>query len=91
MTLAPRSPLPAVSALKEATGHSDPPVYFVHLASAYGHFRETGAAREALDRCRALSAQPFAAIAGAMMPDPAGLKQLLDGIALAERKTPAAN
>ena len=79
----------AAALLKEATQLSGEPLYFAYLAAASAYLGETGAAREALDRSRALSPQPIATIVGASMLDPVQRKQIVDGIALAEGKSPS--
>jgi tetratricopeptide (TPR) repeat protein len=79
----------AVAPLKQATQHSDAPVFFLYLAATYAYLGETSAARDMLERCPAVSAPAIADLMGLYVPDPAQLKQLLDGIALAEGKRPS--
>jgi predicted Zn-dependent protease len=78
----------AVPLLKEHAQHA-PMMPQAFLAAAYGHLGQAGEAQEALARYRALSSQPLDAFAANWLRDPAQRKLFLDGIALAEGKSPA--
>ena len=79
----------AVPLLKEHAQHVDAPMPQAFLAAAYGHLGQAGEAQAALARYRALSPQTLDAFAANWLRDPAQRKLFLDGIALAEGKTPS--
>ena len=81
----------AVPLLKEHAQHVDAAMAPAFLAAAYGHLAQASEARAALARYRALSPQTLDALAVNWLRDPAQRKLFLDGIALAEGKTPADN
>jgi adenylate cyclase len=79
----------AVPLLKEHAQHVDTPLPQAFLAAAYGHLAQLSEAQAALARYRALSPQTLDAFAANWLRDPAQRKLFLDGIALAEGKTPS--
>jgi predicted Zn-dependent protease len=79
----------ALPLLKEHAQHVDGPLPQAFLAAAYGHLAQTGEARAALARYRALSPQTLESLAAIWLRDPAQRKLFLDGIALAEGKSAA--
>ena len=60
------------------------------LAACCGHLNRRDDAKQALARYHALTEQPVGETARLFMNDPAQLQLLLDGIALAESKSPNA-
>jgi adenylate cyclase len=79
----------AVPLLKEFAQHVDAPAPQAFLAASYGHLAQASEAQAALARYRALSPQTLGAFAANQLRDPAQRKLFLDGIALAEGKSPA--
>ena len=79
----------AVPLLKEFAQHVDAPMPQAFLAASYGHLAQASEAQAALARYRALSSQTLDAFAANRLRDPAQRKLFLDGIALAEGKSPA--
>jgi len=65
------------------------PLGLALLAMSYGHLGQTADARDALERYRAASPVPLDRLWPRFVRDPAALKLLLDGIALAEGKSPS--
>ena len=78
----------AVVHLTEAAQSFELPFVFVFLAASFGHLGRASEARDALARYRTLSRTPISAVA-AMFPKPEHRKLFLDGIALAEGRSPA--
>jgi adenylate cyclase len=66
------------------------PVSYAVLAALHGHRGEIGQAREALVQLRSLSSGPIEEFARIWFPRPEHRELFLDGIALAEGKSPAA-
>ena len=79
----------AVPLLKEFAQHVDSRAPHAFLAAAYGHLAQLSEARAALARYRALTPQTLDAFATYSLRDRAQRKLFLDGIALAEGKSPA--
>jgi hypothetical protein len=78
----------AIALVKERNQYSESPGGFAMLAASHGHLGQAGLAREALARCRFLTPLPLETLVQVFI-DPAQRKLILDGIALAERKSPA--
>jgi adenylate cyclase len=78
-----------VALVKEQAQLSPSPNSAAFLAASYGHLGQPSTACEALARYRALSAQPIDEYGRTMLHDPAHLKLFLDGIAMAEGKSPS--
>jgi hypothetical protein len=62
---------------------------FLMLSACYGHLGKTEAARDALARLRNLVTAPIETVGDRFFRRPAHLKLLIDGIALADRRSPA--
>jgi adenylate cyclase len=73
----------AVTLLKERNLMSESPGCYAYLAASYGQLQDRPAAREALSRFQALTPRPIDAMIRAVALDPAQLKMVLDGIAVA--------
>ncbi len=73
----------AVTLLKERNLMSESPGCYAYLAASYGQLQDRPAAREALSRVQALTPRPIEAMIRAVALDPAQLKMVLDGIAVA--------
>jgi adenylate cyclase len=73
----------AVTLLKERNLMSESPGCYAYLAASYGQLQDRPAAREALSRFQALTPRPIEAMIRAVALDPAQLKMVLDGIAVA--------
>jgi adenylate cyclase len=73
----------AVTLLKERNLMSESPGCYAYLAASYGQLQDGPAAREALSRFQALTPRPIEAMIRAVALDPAQLKMVLDGIAVA--------
>jgi hypothetical protein len=69
---------------------TDSPRGYAFLAASFGHLGQLDAASQALERCRALTPQPIEAIGHTFMDDARHIQLFMDGIALAEGKSPAA-
>jgi len=69
--------------------NNDAPGAYACLAACYGHLGQIEAAREALHRYGELSGQPIEVFASSVFHAPAHIKLFLDGIALAEGKSPS--
>jgi len=67
----------------------DNPGAHAYLAASYGHLGQSREALEALANYRSLSPQPVTDLARSLNFDASQLKLFLDGIALAEGKSPA--
>jgi TolB-like protein len=74
----------SVTLLKERNLMSESPGCYAYLAASYGQMQDGPAAREALSRFQALTPRPIEALIRAVALDPAQLKMVLDGIAVAK-------
>jgi adenylate cyclase len=79
----------AAALSKERSQLGESPSGHAILAASLGHLGEVEAAKDALARYRALSPQPMETFARSTFLEEAQIKMLLDGVALAEGKTPA--
>ncbi|HXQ47457.1 MAG TPA: TIR domain-containing protein [Caulobacteraceae bacterium] len=73
---------------REMIQHNDAPGAYACLAACYGHLGQIEAARGALHRFRELSRQPIEVFARSVFHAPEHVKLFLDGIALAEGRSP---
>jgi hypothetical protein len=77
----------AIALVRERNQYSESPGGYAFAAS-HGHLGQTGPAQEALARYRFLTPLPIETLVQVFI-DPAQRKLVLDGIALAEAKSPA--
>jgi predicted Zn-dependent protease len=78
----------AIALVRERNQYSESPGGYALLAASHGHLGQTGPAQEALARYRFLTPLPIETLVQVFI-DPAQRKLVLDGIALAEAKSPA--
>lgn len=78
----------AVALEKEVAQQNDAPLPHAVLAASEGNLGHAAAARAALERYRSLTQVPIGDFARGYSRDPAQLKLFLDGIAVAEGKSP---
>jgi len=78
----------AVAVLREVVQETDSPGGHAILAASYGNLGQTALAQGALRRYGALTLSPIEDFARSVTFDPHDLKVFLDGIALAEGKSP---
>ena len=79
----------AVPLLRELVQQTDSPRGYAFLAASFGHLGQRDAARQALERYRTLTPQPIEAIGRTFMDDPGHIRLFMDGVALAEDKSPS--
>jgi hypothetical protein len=79
----------AVALEKEVIQQSDAPLCQAVVAASEGHLGHAAAAVSALARYRTLTQVPIEEFARGYSRDPTQLKLFLDGIALAEGKSPS--
>jgi adenylate cyclase len=79
----------SVTLARECVQQADSALGYAILSSSYGHLGQTQAALAALARYRTLSPLPIQDFARSITHQPAHIKLFLDGIALAEGKSPS--
>jgi predicted Zn-dependent protease len=78
----------AVALSKEFVQQTESAAGYAFLAASHGRLGQSDAALAALARYRSLSPQPLEVLARVVLRDPAYVALFLEGVALAEAKSP---